>query len=203
MRTHLIFSEACPLKTDLLKALFFHQASQVSVVMTSAPPPQVWTPRREELPKVFALRGAQEKATYLAQHEAQDNGFILTAHTVVAVGRRIVNCAGNKEKATSTSTLMMGRSHTVYTAVVFQSPDGFARHRLATACVHLKNGDLQEAALWRDALLSLQLGHGYDPCARTGGLIRKFSGTPGTVQGLPLFETGQLLRGQGWLRYTD
>ena len=77
----LILASASPRRVDLL--------AQAGIVPQQIITPEVdETPGKTELPRVYALRLAGEKARRVAQSEGA--AFVLAADTVVAAGRRIL-----------------------------------------------------------------------------------------------------------------
>jgi nucleoside triphosphate pyrophosphatase len=157
------------------------------------------TPKRDELPRACAQRLARAKAE-AARATAGPEGLILAADTVVALGRRILPKAETEAEARRCLSLLSGRRHRVLTAVVLLGPDGRRSERLAESTVGFAR--LTEAQLasylaggeWHDK------AGGYAIQGFAAGFIRFLSGSYSNVVGLPLFETAQMLRGQGWLR---
>jgi septum formation protein len=152
------------------------------------------TPRRDELPRLYAQRLARAKA---AAVEAPGS-CVLAADTVVAAGRRILPKADDATQARRCLDLLSGRRHRVLTAVVLAAPDGRTTERLVESVVafarlspaeiegYLATGEWQGKA------------GGYAIQGRAASFIRFISGSYSNVVGLPLYETAQLLRGCGW-----
>jgi septum formation protein len=78
------------------------------------------TPRKGELPGIYALRVAGEKAQAVAA--LHGDALVLAADTVVACGRRILPKAEDEKTAKQCLALLSGRRHRVYTAVCVVSP---------------------------------------------------------------------------------
>jgi len=72
--------------------------------------------KKDELPRLHALRLAQEKALGAQARHASD-AFILAADTVVACGRRILPKAETDDQVRECLRLLSGRRHQVMTAV--------------------------------------------------------------------------------------
>jgi septum formation protein len=152
------------------------------------------TPLPRELPRTHAERLARAK---LDAVEAP-GCFVLAADTVVAAGRRILPKAETEAQARACLTLLSGRRHRVMTAVTLRTPDGRRAQRLVESVVgfarltptqrraYLESGEWQGKA------------GGYAIQGHAASFIRFLSGSYSNVVGLPLFETAQLLRGQGW-----
>lgn len=152
------------------------------------------TPRRGELPRIYATRLARTKAAAVAAPDCA----LLAADTVVAAGRRILPKAETEEQARSSLSLLSGRRHRVITAVVLQGPGDRVAERVVESVVafaRLTPTQLQTylaSEEWRGK------AGGYAVQGRAAAFIRFISGSYSNVVGLPLFETAQLLRGIGW-----
>ena len=153
------------------------------------------TPRREEVPRVYAERMAREKA----QAAASAGSFVLAADTVVAVGRRILPKAETEAQARACLTLLSGRRHHVLTAVVLVAPEGARSERLCDSSVIFNRlTEAQITAYLAGGEWEGKAG-GYAIQGTAAGFVRFLSGSHSGVVGLPLFETAQLLRGRGYL----
>ena len=108
------------------------------------------TPRRSEIPRAYATRLAQAKATAALENVNLDDelrgAFILAADTVVAVGRRILPKAELLDEAAQCLRLLSGRNHRVYTAICLVTPKENFRQRLVETRV---NGAARPAATQR------------------------------------------------------
>jgi len=84
------------------------------------------TPKRGELPRACANRLARAKADAALKSVQLDDelrgAFILSADTVVAVGRRILPKANLVDEASQCLRLLSGRNHRVYTAICLVTP---------------------------------------------------------------------------------
>lgn len=148
----------------------------------------------DESPRRLAQRLARAKAA--AAYD--DQNHVLAADTVVAVGRRILPKAETIEQARTCLDLLSGRRHLVITGVVLLAPDGGRTERLVESAVAF-------ARLTRPMIDAYLAGGewqgkagGYAIQGRAAAFVRFISGSYSNVVGLPLFETAQLLRGQGW-----
>jgi septum formation protein len=151
------------------------------------------TPAPDETVRRLALRLAHAKAAAV-----DDEGFVLAADTVVAVGARILPKAETESQASDCLALLSGRRHRVYTAVVVRAPDGRRGERLAESIVAFARLTSAHQAAYLATLEWRGKAGGYAIQGRAGGFVRFLSGSYTGVVGLPLFETGQLLRGLGW-----
>jgi septum formation protein len=194
-RPELILASASPRRLALL--------NQIGIEPEHLVPAHVdETPEKNELPRKLAQRLADQKAV-TAQHKARtmgtaDNAIVLSADTVVAVGRRILPKAETMEEASQCLRLLSGRSHRVYTAVTLLTPSGSMRRRLVESRLRFKrlsNRELESylaSAEWRDK------AGGYAIQGIAGAFVMKLSGSYTAVVGLPLFETVGLLAGEGY-----
>jgi septum formation protein len=152
------------------------------------------TPRRGELPRIYAARLARAKAAAFAAPDCA----LLAADTVVAAGRRILPKAETEEQARLSLSLLSGRRHRVITAVILQGPGDRLAERVVESVVafaRLTPTQMQSyvaSGEWRGK------AGGYAVQGRAAAFIRFISGSYSNVVGLPLFETAQLLRGIGW-----
>jgi septum formation protein len=160
------------------------------------------TPKRGELPRACANRLARAKAEAALQlvnvDEELRGAYILSADTVVAVGRRILPKADLLDEAAQCLRLLSGRNHRVHTAVCLVTPAGSFRQRLVETKVRFKrlNEEDIEAYLasgeWRGK------AGAYAAQGIAGSFIVKLVGSYSNVVGLPLYETTALLLGEGY-----
>jgi septum formation protein len=152
------------------------------------------TPRPSELPRPYAERMAAAKAAAIAS----PGHLVLAADTVVAAGRRILPKAETDDQVRACLTLLSGRRHRVLTAVALAAPDQSTQSRLVESTVTFNR--LVAAQIDRYVATGEGIGKagGYAINGYAAGFIRFLSGSYSGVVGLPLFETAQLLRGQGW-----
>jgi septum formation protein len=159
-------------------------------------------PKKGELPRVLATRLARDKAeASLATVRSDDElreAFVLSADTVVAVGRRVLPKAELLDEAAQCLRLLSGRSHRVYTGVCLVTPKGAFRQRLVETRVRFKRlarEDLESylaSGEWRGK------AGGYAVQGLAGTFVVKMTGSYTNVVGLPLYETVSLLAGEGY-----
>lgn len=154
------------------------------------------TPGSQELPRAHAQRLALEKLQAVAQKES--NAFILSADTVVGVGRRILPKAENAADVRVCLSLMSGRRHHVYTGVALQTPAGKILHRVCDSTVIFRQLSAQDIEAYVADGEGIGKAGGYAIQGRAGALIRYISGSYSNIVGLPLFEVAQMLTGAGW-----
>jgi septum formation protein len=186
-KMRLVLASASPRRLELLGRLGIAPDAVVATDIDE-------TPRRGELPAVYARRMAAEKAAAAAE----PGSLVLAADTVVAAGRRILPKTESEAEARSTLSLLSGRRHRVLSAITLVDAEGKARHRLSTSIVAFK--PLSQADL--DAYLASGewrgKAGGYAIQGRAEALVRALSGSHSGVMGLPLYETRNLLRAAGY-----
>ena len=154
------------------------------------------TPRRKELPHVYARRVAGEKlAAVAARHPG---AFLLAADTVVAAGRRILPKPEDEAEARRCLELLSGRRHRVLGAVAVQAPDGRRAATLVTTAVVFKRLSADEIARYLASGEWRGKAGGYAIQGAAAAFIPKIIGSYPNVVGLPLVETCNLLAGLGY-----
>ncbi len=160
------------------------------------------TPLRRESPRDYVRRMAYlklEAAKVMPQvKEILAPRFLLTADTVVAVGRRILGKAADMEEARAQLKLLSGRSHRVYTAICLLTPAGKLRKRLVDTRVRFKrlSRDEIEAYLLSDEWRGKAGSYAIQGLA--SAFVRHINGSYPSVVGLPTYEVMQLLAGNGF-----
>ncbi|AQS88685.1 septum formation inhibitor nucleotide-binding protein Maf [Neoasaia chiangmaiensis NBRC 101099] len=196
-RPRLILASASPRRLDLLRQIGLTPDGIVAADLDESPRPN-------ELPRPHAQRLALSKAEAVAARQS-DAALVLAADTVVAVGRRILPKAEDRETARRCLELLSGRRHTVLTAVSVLPSAAWTKgrpvHRLVESVVTFSRLSTTQI----DALLDhgdwQGKAGGYAVQGMAAAYIRYLGGSHSAVMGLPLFETAQMLRGQpgGWL----
>ena len=183
----LILASASPRRLDLL--------ARIGVTPDAIVPAEIdETPRKGELPRLYACRMAAEKAAAVAEPGA----LILAADTVVAAGRRILPQPQDEAEARATLKLLSGRRHRVHTAVTLIDAAGAARHRLSTSIVAFKRLSDEELGAYLAGAEWEGKAGAYAIQGSAQALIRAISGSWSGIVGLPLFETRALLRAAGY-----
>ncbi len=183
----LILASASPRRLDLLGRLGVVPDEVVHADIDE-------TPRKAELPTVYAARMAAEKASAVDR----PGDVLVAADTVVAAGRRILPKAETETDARASLRLLSGRRHRVHSAVTVIGTDGKARHRLSTSIVAFKPLSDDEIAAYLESGEWQGKAGGYAIQGRAEALVRMLQGSHSGVMGLPLFETRALLRSAGW-----
>ncbi len=183
----LILASASPRRRELIARLGIVPSAIAAAAIDE-------TPRKAEVPRIYAQRMAREKA----QAVPGNGAFVLAGDTVVALGRRILPKAEDEATARQCLKLMSGRRHRVLSAIALRGPDGTLRERLSETIVRFK--PLSAAEI--DAYIAGGEWHGkaggYAIQGSAEGLIAWISGSHSGVVGLPLFETRALLKTAGF-----
>jgi septum formation protein len=182
----LILASASPRRVQLLAMLGITPAAIIPADIDE-------TPLTNELPLAYARRIAEGKARKIAAaHPAQT---ILSADTVVTLGRRILGKAEDETTARTYLSLLSGRRHRVITCVCVIDAAGMLRSKTVTSIVRFSQltpaiiTDYIASEEWRGK------AGGYAIQGRAAAFIPFLSGSHSNVVGLPLFETATLLLG--------
>jgi septum formation protein len=122
---------------------------------------------------------------------------ILTADTVVVLGRRVLGKPADADEAAATLRALSGRCHRVLTAVAVLGPQG--RPRLVVSTSHVWFAPLSAAFIARYVASGEPFGKAgaYAVQGRMAECIERIEGSYTGIMGLPLFETAALLRRAG------
>jgi septum formation protein len=191
----LILASGSPRRLDLLNQVGIEPARLMPMDIDE-------TPKRAEHPRSLARRLSTEKAE--AAHAAASNdpawrhSYILSADTVVAVGRRILEKTEYTEEAASALHLLSGRGHWVYTGICLVTPGGQFRQKIVQTKVRFKRLSTREienyiaSGQWRGK------AGAYAIQGIAGAFVQKLVGSYTNVVGLPLYEVTALLAGEGF-----
>ncbi len=160
------------------------------------------TPLKAEAPRSLAKRLARAKAekalAKLKHTNNYENQLILAADTVVSLGKRILPKAEMLDEASYCLRLLSGRAHRVYTGLTLITAKGVLRHKLVETRVRFKKLSSEEfdsylaSGEWRGK------AGGYAIQGIAGSFVVKLVGSYSNVVGLPLFETSNMLQGNGY-----
>ena len=184
----LILASSSPRRRDLLARLGVEHARIASPDIDE-------TPRKGEVPRVYALRMAEEKAVAVPRASAE---IVVAGDTTVAVGRRILQQATDAEMQRGFLTLLSGRRHHVLSAVAVIDGDGRLRSRICDSIVRFKRLSPEEIESYIESGEGLGKAGGYAIQGRAEALIDWMAGSHSGVIGLPLYETRSLLRASGY-----
>ena len=184
----LILASSSPRRRDLLARLGVEPARIASPDIDE-------TPRKGEVPRVYALRMAEEKAVAVPRASGE---IVVAGDTTVAVGRRILQQATDAEMQRGFLTLLSGRRHHVLSAVAVIDGDGRLRSRICDSIVRFKRLSPEEMESYIESGEGLGKAGGYAIQGRAEALIDWMAGSHSGVVGLPLYETRSLLRASGY-----
>ena len=187
----LVLASASPRRVDLLAQIALSPDIVDAADIDEAPLPR-------EMPARHAERLAAAKARAVAQRHP--GAFVLGADTVVACGRRIMPKPGNRDEARTCLELLSGRRHRVHGAIALALPDGRLVGRRVETAVIFKRLEASEIAFYLDGGEWQGKAGGYAIQGMAARFIRAVIGSYSNVVGLPLFETVNLLAGQGFQR---
>ena len=187
---HLVLASASPRRVELL--------DQIGVTADIIHPSDIdETPAKTERPRLYVERIAREKA--LAVATLYLDSHVLAADTVVAMGRRIMGKPDDEAMAKTYLEQLAGRRHDVMTAVVLICPDGQVLFRLSHSKVRFMRIDnaMIETYLSGDEWQGKAGGYAIQGSAAIW--VDWISGSYSGIVGLPLSETGRMLRHAGLL----
>lgn len=187
----LVLGSASPRRRDLL--------AQIGVVPDAVRPADIdETPGRDELPRRYAERLAAEKGAALAAACGPED-LILTADTVVAAGRRILDKPADEDAAAASLRLLSGRRHRVITAVGLRRGERAWTRRVETQVRFKRLSEAEIAGYLASGEWRGKAG-GYAIQGLGAAFVPAINGSYTNVVGLPLAETAALLDGAGWRR---
>ncbi|MCF8466492.1 MAG: Maf family protein [Sneathiella sp.] len=190
----LILASASPRRLALLK--------QIGITPERVDPADIdEATNAGELPRDLALRLAREKAVAVSPRHA--GAFLLSADTVVAVGRRALGKADTNADALSFLKLLSGRRHQVHTGITLITPKGKIISRVVSTAVIFKPLDMHEIRAYLKSGEWHGKAGGYAVQGRAALFVRNIQGSYSNVVGLPLFEVGNLLSGNGFDVWKD
>jgi septum formation protein len=124
-----ILGSSSPRRLELLKQINFYPNEIFKPEINE-------DPQKKELPILYVKRMAREKM-YVVKKKFP-NDLILTADTIVYVGRRIIDKTNEKSKAIKLLELLSGRRHRVSTAFNLYCKDKIDSLRVVTSVVKMK-----------------------------------------------------------------
>lgn len=187
MTLRLVLASTSPRRLDLL--------ARIGVVPDRIVGPHIdESPRKAELPRIYALRLAQEKAA--AVMRAADE-VVIAGDTTIACGRMILPPAETQDVQRDLLRRLSGRRHHALSAVCVIDATGKARTRLADTVVTFKRLSETEIDAYIACGEGLGKAGGYAIQGRAEAWVRSLAGSHSGVIGLPLFETRALLATAG------
>jgi septum formation protein len=145
--------------------------------------------KKLELPRDYCIRMAKEKANAI---DVEYDDVLLTADTIVCVGRRILGKPSNEDQVREFLKILSGRRHKVITSVAVKYQDKLLE-RCVISTVKMKNISNREL----DAYVSLEdwkdKAGGYGLQGYAAVFVTWIQGSFSSIIGLPLAETSALL----------
>ena len=154
-----------------------------------------------ELPLNYVKRIAIEKNNIFQSKYPQS--IILTADTIVSVGRRIVHKATEIKQAEECLKLISGRRHKVITCFCLFSPDNPFKIKTVQSIVKFKRLDTKEISYYLASNEWQDKAGGYAIQGIAASFINFLSGSYSNVVGLPLAELYRMLLSIGYEFHND
>ena len=186
----LVLASASPRRRELL--------AQIGLVPDDIIPADIdETPMGGELPGPLAKRLSCSKGQTVAA--SQTDAWVLSADTVVGLGRRILGKPADETEARRFLNHLSGRRHRVFGGITVFAPGAMPVTRLVTTTVSFKR--LEDAEVDRYIATGEWQGKagGYAIQGFAGAFVRGLNGSYFNVVGLPLYETQSLLQGSGYI----
>jgi septum formation protein len=184
----LVLGSSSPRRHDLLARIGVEPARIASPDIDESP-------LKAELPRVYALRMATEKAAAVARGAGE---IILAGDTTVAVGRRILQQAEDADMQRRFLELLSGRRHHVLSAVCVIDAQGTIRTKISDSIVRFKRLGTAEIDAYIACGEGIGKAGGYAIQGRAEALVDWMAGSHSGVIGLPLYETRLLLKSAGY-----
>jgi septum formation protein len=184
----LVLASSSPRRRDLLARIGVHPERIASPDIDESP-------LKAELPRVYALRMAMEKAAAVSRDPGE---IILAGDTTVAVGRRILQQATDADMQRNFLQLLSGRRHHVWSAVCVIDADGQARYKVSDSVVRFKRLGADEIEAYIASGEGIGKAGGYAIQGHAEALVDWMAGSHSGVIGLPLYETRLLLKSAGY-----
>jgi len=147
---------------------------------------------KKETPIKFIERMVKLKADI-------SEGNVLACHKTVFVGRRLVKMPENEDDIRKLLTLYSGRNHDVHTAVLLKRIDGGQSLKRTVTRVKIKNLSLTEIDSYIESKLWVGKIGGYAFNSIFEGFVMKIIGSKTGAEGLPLYETKNMLLNAGFI----
>ena len=152
--------------------------------------------KSKELPINYVKRMAVEKNIIF--QEQHNESIILTADTIVSLGKRVLPKAVNKEIAETCLKQLSGRRHKVYTSFAISAPNNILRTKTVQSIVKFKRLDVKEILYYLDSNEWEGKAGGYAIQGVAASFINFISGSYSNIVGLPLAEVYRMLLSVGY-----
>ena len=151
---------------------------------------------KKELPSNYVKRMAIEKSLILKPK--YENSIILTADTVVALGRRILPKTTDVKMAEDCLRMISGRRHKVLTSFALCSPNKILKVKTVVSLVKFKRLHNEEIKYYLETNEWNGKAGGYAIQGVAASFINFISGSYSNVMGLPLAELYRALLSIGY-----
>tara|TARA_R110002096_G_scaffold110035_13_gene240548 strand:- start:6903 stop:7478 length:576 start_codon:yes stop_codon:yes gene_type:complete len=183
----LILASASPRRAELLQQL------GLSFVINAVGIDE--SPMVDETPETYVKRLALEKARAVKQHYLEDDVLVLGSDTAVIVDGHILGKPDDDQHALQMLKELSGKIHQVLTSVALIGQQ--ESYVLSKNAVSFKELNDDELAWYLATGESKDKAGAYAIQGKAALFIRRIEGSFSGVMGLPLYETGQLLKQQG------
>ena len=140
----------------------------------------------KELPRIYVKRMSLEKNRVFQQKYPES--IILTADTIVSVGRRILPKTMDKNTAAECLKLISGRRHKVFTSFTLHSPNNSLKIKTIQTIIKFKRLHADEISYYLASKEWEGKAGGYAIQGIAASFINFMSGSYSNVVGLPLAE---------------
>ena len=172
-----ILGSSSPRRLELLKQINFYPNEIFKPEINE-------DPQKKELPILYVQRMAKEKMDVVKKKFPND--LILTADTIVYVGRRIIDKTNEQSKAIKFLELLSGRRHRVSTAFNLFCKDKIDSLRVVTSVVKMKRLTDNEIKSYIDSNEWKGKAGAYGIQGSAEKFIQFISGSYTNIVGLPL-----------------
>ncbi|PJB70378.1 MAG: septum formation protein Maf [Alphaproteobacteria bacterium CG_4_9_14_3_um_filter_47_13] len=187
----MILASASPRRVALLK--------QIGITPDDIIPADIdETPLKTELPRGLAERLARQKADAVAA--IHEGAYILSADTVVACGRRILEKPEDETEARRFLDLLSGRRHRVIGGIALHTPAGTLRTKIVETIVQFKKLSTAEIKQYLDSGEWQGKAGGYGIQGSAEAYVKFIRGSYSNVVGLSLYDTMKMLKSAGYIR---
>ena len=150
----------------------------------------------KELPHIYVERMSLEKNRVFQQQYSQS--IILTADTVVAIGRRILPKTIDTNTAKECLKLISGRRHKVFTSFTLNTPHNSLKTKTIQTIIKFKRLHPDEISYYLASKEWEGKAGGYAIQGIAASFINFISGSYSNVVGLPLAELYRALKSIGY-----
>ena len=183
----LILASASKARLELLKSVGISPGKIISTDINEKP-------KKGEKPLDYVFRVALEKNKAVKKNSSE---IVLSADTIVAVGRRILLKPNNIEEASSFLGLLSGRRHRVHTSICIFYNDKYYQKNITTILKMKRLSEEEKKSYLKSQEWRGKAG-GYSIQGSASYFFPFISGSYSNVVGLPLTETIGLLNGLGF-----